>query len=348
MKITENNIISKSPLLYKFGVKQNAKKKWDSLAGSVVDKKTPAYQPLLFLLPALIVLTIFTIIPFIFSIFSSIFVIRDGKSVLSLETYSAVFNDPAFAVGFRNSLMFGIIVLPLKMGISLLISSCIATLVRAKAKGFWQTVFFLPYVTNIVAVSLTFVQFFSPNGLFNKIFGLGEVNYLSNTGIEAQSSFLPLVVVLVQGVWSGLAFNVLIFTTAMLVVDKNLYRSASVDGVNGVKQFFSITLPSIKSTTTFLVTLSIIGGIKIFPLALFENNTENAIQSGGSTIMLYVYKQTNSGDLPKASASAISLFLIGVIYSVVVRGGFKAISRASANVGEYNVWNKIKKTTKEI
>ncbi|WP_429997453.1 ABC transporter permease subunit, partial [Mycoplasmopsis bovis] len=75
-----------------------------------------------------------------------------------------------------------------------------------------------------------------------------------------------LIPLLVHGIWSGLAFNVLIFTTAMLSVDKNLYKSASIDGIGGIKQFFTITLPSIKSTTTFLITMGIISGNTLIPL----------------------------------------------------------------------------------
>ncbi|WP_429978061.1 ABC transporter permease subunit, partial [Mycoplasmopsis bovis] len=84
---------------------------------------------------------------------------------------------------------------------------------------------------------------------FNTIFNI-KVPWLEKGDAFAFEALFPL---LVHGLWSGLAFNVLIFTTAMLSVDKNLYKSASIDGIGGIKQFFTITLPSIKSTTTFLI-----------------------------------------------------------------------------------------------
>ncbi|NEU02938.1 sugar ABC transporter permease, partial [Escherichia coli] len=91
------------------------------------------------------------------------------------------------------------------------------------------------------------------------------------------------------------------------------------DGIGGIKQFFTITLPSIKSTTTFLITLGIINGIKVFPLALFNNRPNDAIVNGASTLMLYVYHMTKEGNDALASASAVMLFVIGFTYSLIIR-----------------------------
>lgn len=350
MKLTNNfwnRITGKSKSLYLYGVKKQAKNKPESLAGSIVDKRTATWKPFMLLLPTFIILGAFTILPLFYNIYYA-FVNRitapDGSyyETFTLEHMKSLFeSDPIFAVGIRNSLMYGLIVLPFVMGISLIISSAIATTVRARAKGFWQTIFFLPYITNIVAISLAFQQIFAKNGMFNAMFG-SDVAWLESGDAF---SLRPMLVMVTQGIWSGLAFNILIFTTAMLSVDKNLYRSASIDGIGGVKQFFNITLPSIKSTTNFLVTMGIIGGIKVFPLALFHNNASHAWTNGASTLMLYVYGKTGAGELQAAAASAISLFIIGITFSTIVRGGFKAIMRASNHLGEYNVWMKIKKSS---
>lgn len=329
----------KSPALSKVAMNKQANKKLQSLSESVVDKRTPAWKPLSMLLPTIIILLTFTIVPFIINLQSAFFVKNDdGISEFTFKNFSDLLADQAYAVGVRNALMYGLIVLPFVMTISLLISSCIASVYRKWARGIWQSIFFLPYMTNAVAVSLSFIQFFAPNGMFNTIFNI-KVPWLEKGDAFAFEALLPL---LVHGIWSGLAFNVLIFTTAMLSVDKNLYKSASIDGIGGIKQFFTITLPSIKSTTTFLITMGIINGIKVFPLALFNNRPLDAINNGASSLMLYVYHMTKEGKDALASASAIMLFVIGFTYSLIIRRGFNAVIHASINLGESNVWNKIK------
>ncbi|OAB49192.1 carbohydrate ABC transporter permease [Mycoplasmopsis gallinarum] len=325
--------------LSKYSAKKQAEIKAQSLSGSIIDKRTPAVQPLTILIPTLLIITLFTVVPLVLNIKNAFFIdLPDGTSQFTFQNFENVINDPAFAVAFRNSLIYGLIVLPFVMAISLLISSTIANVYRKWARGIWQTIFFLPYVTNAIAVSLSFIQLFDPNGLFNKAFNL-NVPWLESNDQFGFNALLPIII---QGIWSGLAFNVLIFTTAMLSVDKNLYRSASIDGIGTIKQFFTITLPSIKSTTTFLITMGIINGIKVFPLAIFNNQPSDAITNGASTLMIFVYRFTKAANYAYASSAALSLFIIGVIYSTLIRGGFNTILKVSQNLGEYNVWTRIK------
>ncbi|UUD35939.1 sugar ABC transporter permease [Mycoplasmopsis citelli] len=328
-KIT--NII---PFSYKWALNKisNFKK---SLSYSILDKKTNIFVPFLLLLPGIILLSGFTIIPMFLNIYNSFI---DSKGNFTLQNYSEILRDPNFALGVRNSFIYGIFTLPLVMIISLLISSIIAKLYRKYARGFWQTIFFMPYVTNGVAISLMFIQLFNSNGLLNQILGT-NIPWLESGN---ENSFYALIAIVINGVWSGLAFNILIYTTAMLSVDKNLYRSASIDGCSEIKQFFAITLPSIKGTINFIITLGIIGGLKVFPLALFQNRPADAFLNGGSSIMLYVYWATQTGRLALAGASSISLFIIGVSFSSIVRGGFLLAQVTLNNLGERNVWVKIK------
>ncbi|MFU2193219.1 carbohydrate ABC transporter permease [Mycoplasma sp. 4079] len=319
--------------MFNWSAKKQAKRK-STLSHTILDKKTPFWIPLLFLLPGVVLLSLFTITPLFINIYDSL---TTNSGDLTAKNYINVFTNQYFAIGVRNSFIYGLFVLPFVMIIALVVSSVIAKLYRKWAKGFWQTVFFMPYVTNAVAVSLAFIQLFGTFGLFNQILGR-NVPWLS-TGNPY--TFNALVAMIVNGIWSGLAFNILIFTTAMLGVDKNLYRSASIDGTGEVKQFFTITLPSIKSTINFLITLGIIGGLKVFPLALFENRPDAALNNGGSSLMMFVYYATSIGNRHLAGAASISLFIIGVIFSSMIRGGFFLMQLTLNNLGERNVWVKV-------
>ncbi|UUD34940.1 sugar ABC transporter permease [Mycoplasmopsis caviae] len=328
------------PFLLHFSLKKQAGRK-SAISGSVIDKRKPFIVPFLLILPGIIVLALFTLVPFIFNL---IYSFLTPNNSFTLQNFSDLFENREFAVGFRNSFIYGLLILPISMAVSLLVSSLIASIVRKRAQGFWQTIFFLPYVTNIVAVSLAFVQIFQKNGTFNTIFGL-NIGWLDPQEKDPAYAMTSIFVMIVNGVWNGLAFNILLFTTAMLSVDKNLYRSASIDGVSNFKQFFTITLPSIMKTITFIVTMGIINGIKVFPLALFENNPAAAINSGASTLMLYIFQWASDSSKKAANisgAASVMLFVIGVCYSTIIRGGFSTLTLASLNLGESNVWNKIK------
>ncbi|UBX97299.1 sugar ABC transporter permease [Mycoplasmopsis synoviae] len=315
--------------------KQSQGKK--TISSTVLDKKIPTWKTLLILSPAIFLLILFTVIPLIFNIQTSF---TDRANRFTLQNYVTTFTDIRFAIGFRNSFIYGILVLPFVMIISLVISSLIASLYRKYAKGIWQSVFFMPYITNSVAISLAFVQIFASNGILNQIIG-GNTPWLQTGNTQ---TFNALVALIINGVWGGLAFNILIFTTAMLGIDKNLYKSAAIDGCGGIKTFFTITIPSIKGTINFLITLGIIGGIKVFPLALFQNSPTDAVANGASTIMIYVYIVTQIGNFQLAGAASLSLFIIGIIYSSVIRGGFFTIQLSFTFLGERNVWVKVKNT----
>ncbi|MBU4689999.1 sugar ABC transporter permease [Mycoplasma zalophidermidis] len=335
--------------LFNFSINKQAKKN-NAISESVVDRRTPFIAALILILPALAVLITFSVVPFIINVKSTFTHVENINGVrtstwVGFGNVVDLFKQLKFAVGIRNSFIYGLLVLPISMIVSLLVSSLIATVIRKKLRGFLQTIFFLPYVTNIVAVSLAFVQIFQPDGQFNQIarwFGFkGNTPWLQATK-EGEVAFKALFVMLVNGVWGSLAFNILLFTTAMLSVDKNLYRSASIDGVGGTKQFFTITLPSINKTITFIMTMGIINGIKVFPLALFEMKPEQAFNAGASTIMLFIYYFVQQNNYELAGAASIILFIIGVSYSTIIRSGFRVLTLASINKGESDVWNKIK------
>ncbi|WP_025755621.1 carbohydrate ABC transporter permease [Mycoplasmopsis cricetuli] len=332
-----NNINKKLPFLHSWSIKKISQRK-SSLSYSVLEKKTNFWIPFLMLTPGIALILMFTIVPMFFNIYNSL---TDENGNLTGVNYLNVITDSRFALGVRNSFIYGIFTLPMVMIISLIVSSIIAKLYRNYARGFWQTVFFMPYVTNAVATSLVFIQLFSSNGLLNSAIGT-NTKWL-NSGDP--NTFNALIAIVINGIWNGLAFNILIYTTAMLSVDKNLYRSASIDGCSEIKQFFTITLPSIKGTINFIITLGIIGGLKVFPLALFENRPSNAFVNGGASIMLYVYLMTQNGDLQLSGAASISLFIIGVTFSSIIRGGFFMIQVTLNNLGERNVWVKTKNSS---
>ncbi|WP_033160876.1 carbohydrate ABC transporter permease [[Mycoplasma] collis] len=333
------NLKDKIFLYWKF--KKSKKTKVNNLG--ILNKKVFFGIPFSLLLPSILIILLFTIFPFIYSIIKSFSYnddLNDAFSVkVGFEAYRIVANDPFFQIAVRNSLIYAILALPLSLICSVLISAVIANLYKKWAKGFWQTVFFLPYVTNAVAISLAFVYLFDHEvGIINSVFGL-NTKWLAS---GESASYKPIIIILIYGIWKNLAFQILIITTAMLSVSKSIYKAATVDGASKLKQFFRITLPSINKTFNFLITIGILGGIKVFPLAIFENNISKAESNGGMTIMLYIYKAVKSGTYDLAGATTVILFSLGVAFSTVLKNSFKLIIYTSNKLGERNVLNKVK------
>lgn len=309
---------------------------------NIIDRKTPFWKPLLYLLPFLAIVFLFTILPFFMSLeqaFVSTDPNRHSVKIFGIRSFQIVITDPRFIIGFRNSLVYALISLPLTLLISISISAAISHIYSKLARGFWQTLFFLPYVTNGVAIAASFVYFFdSQIGIVN-LFSGSDTRWLDSGFYD---SWNPFFVILSNGVWSSLAFQIVLLTTAMLSVNKTLYKAASVDGAPRWKQFFKITLPTIKGTLNLIITLGIIGGIRVLPIAIFNNNTTAALSNGGSTIMLYIYSAIGESKYSIAGAATVYMFLIGISFTIILKNSIKLILIISTRTGERRVYNKIK------
>ncbi|AJR12377.1 ABC transporter permease [Mesomycoplasma dispar] len=310
----------------------------------ILDQKQPFWKPFLALLPSILVIFLFTFLPFLYSVSKSLSIEINhniaGNTRFGFDNFIDLITiDTNFHIAIRNSVIYSIVALPIGLIISLIIASTIASLHRKYARGFWQTVFFLPYVTSGIAVSVAFAYIFdSETGFINKLFGI-STRWL-NSGNP--SSLNALFVVLISGVWRSLAFEVLILTTAMLSVNPTLYKAAAIDGASPVRQFFKITLPSVSRTINFLITIGIIGGIKVFPIGIFPNETE-AISNGGSTLLIYIYKNVRgTPNFAQAGALTIYLFVFGVALSIVVKKFLSTIFLLADKISEKNVYYKIK------
>lgn len=324
--------------------KHRVRKQWAELG--VLDKSSPFWKPFLLLLPSILVIFLFTFLPFIYSLSKSVTVANNPNKASDVSfgfaNFTDIWNDPNFVVAIRNSVIYSVVALPITLMISLIVASTLASLHRKYARGFWQTVFFLPYVTSGIAVSIAFAFIFdsSRSGFINSITG-SETRWLESAD---RNSFKALFVILTSGVWRNLAFEILILTTAMVSVNPTLYKAASIDGASPLKQFFKITLPSVSRTINFLITIGIIAGIKVFPIGIFRNPGD-AFANGGNTLLLYIYSFVQSSQFGLAGAATLFLFIFGVALSVTVKQGLNLVVQIANKIGERNVYRKIKTST---
>lgn len=269
----------------------------------------------LYLLPALLFLGVFMVYPLV-DVF--IYSVEEGYNFAS-QTYwgvgaynfSYVLHDPYFLQAVKNTILLVAITVPLSTGLALLISVALSSI--QKLKDLFQTVFFLPYVTNTLAVGLVFMILFKKtpysDGLANLIlswFGMTPVDFIDGP------YWAKMFVLCFYTVWIVMPFKILILTSALASVSENYYNAARVDGTSRGRIFWKITLPMISPSLFYLVITGFIGAFKAYSdaVALFGVNL-NAAQM--NTIVGYVYDMLygNSGGYPSyASAAAIVLFSI--------------------------------------
>ena len=269
----------------------------------------------LYLLPAMAFLGVFMVYPLI-DVF--IYSFEEGYNSASQTyfgvgayNYSYVLHDPYFLQALKNTFILVAITVPLSTGIALLISVGLASI--KPLRNLYQTVYFLPYVTNTLAVGLVFMILFKQtpytDGLANLIigwFGAGPIDFIGGP------YWAKMLVLCLYTIWVVLPFKILILTSALASVNRDYYNAARVDGTSRWRIFSKITLPMISPTLFYLVITGFIGAFKAYSdaVALFGTDL-NASEM--NTIVGYVYDMLygNSGGYPSyASAAAIILFAI--------------------------------------
>ena len=273
------------------------------------------YKGFLYLLPAFLFLGFFLIYPlidvFVYSFQENYNFASQTYTGVGLYNYQYVLRDPYFLQALKNTFLLVVITVPLSTGLALLISLCLSSI--QKLRDLFQTVFFLPYVTNTLAVGLVFMILFKKtaysdgfiNLLLNAV-GISSVDFLSGP------YWAKMLVLCLYTVWIVMPFKILILTSSLASVNEQYRSAARIDGASRSRIFWRITLPMISPSLFYLIITGFIGAFKAYSdaVALFGTDLNAA---GMNTIVGYVYDMLygNSGGYPSyASAAAILLFSI--------------------------------------
>lgn len=274
-----------------------------------------SHKAWLYLLPSLLLLGAFLVYPLIDVL---IYSVEEGFNFASqtyfgvgLYNYSYVLHDPYFLQAVENTFVLVIITVPLSTGLALLISAGLSSI--QPLRKLYQTIYFLPYVTNTLAVGLVFMVLFQKteytDGLVNLMlawFGAGPIDFINGP------HWAKMFVLCFYTIWVVMPFKILVLTGALASVNPDYYKAARVDGTPRRRIFFRITLPLISPMIVYLVITGFIGAFKAYSdaVALFGTDLNAA---GMNTIVGYVYDMLygDSGGYPSyASAAAIILFVI--------------------------------------
>lgn len=269
---------------------------------------------LVFILPAMIPLLIFWVIPVIWSgglSFTDWDMMSERINFMGLKNYTSLLRDPKFGKVLWNTLVFAVgSTLP-----SIIIGLLVALAMNGtrKGTGIYRTVIFAPYITPMVAVSVVWSWIFEPRvGILNfilELFGLPGLEW-------TQSSDTAMLSVLIVTVWKSIGWTMIFYMEAIRKVPQTLLEAAAIDGANGFWKFWKITLPIISPTTFFLIIMSTISSLQAYDQ--IQVLTQGGPAGATRTLLYYYYQEAfrnfNTG---KASAVAIVLVIITVVLSLV-------------------------------
>lgn len=274
---------------------------------------------LLFILPGIIMLTIFIIFPFFMSFGLSFtnqrLISKLPTKFIGFENYERLFGDKVFIQSLLNNFLFAVIVVPIQTSLAL----GMAMLVNKKIKGvkIFRTVYFMPTVTTMAVVAVIWSFLYNPEGLINNFFH--TISFGNWTTVDFLNDPLwafPSIMLL--SIWQGAGFQMLIFLAGLQEIPYSLYEAATIDGAGSWKKFTNITLPQLKNTTSFVLISTTILALRLFDQVQIMTN--GGPRNATMTVILHLY---NSGfqkqKVGYASAMTVVFFLIVLGISIFQR-----------------------------
>lgn len=269
----------------------------------------PENQPKawLFLLPSLVIIFMFSIYPLFRSFYMSF---QKGTLInqqyAGLENYKQVLSDPVFHKAMKNTALFAFAVVPISLVLSLGIAWVIFE--KVKHKSFFETIFFMPYVTSTIAIGIVFRYFFNGSyGMINyllSVVGLPAVNWLDDVSMSMTT-------LIIFGIWTSLAFNIIILLAGLRNIDPEHYKIAKLFGASDGEIFRRITFPQLIPTLAFLLTVNLIGAFKVYTQVYALFGGQPGIAKSATTAVYYIYDKFHVAGRPGiAMAATVILFVV--------------------------------------
>ncbi len=269
-----------------------------------------------FIAPAMSFLVIFLFIPLVIAVYLSFtrYDLLTAPEWVGTQNYEALFQDPLFWRGLRNSFIY-LIVTP----ILIFLSICLAIVANRNLRGIYifRTVYYIPAVTSVVAVGMIFEFVFAePSGLINGVLlTLGWIDKPINFLTHPDSTLISIMMVTI---WRGIGFYMIVFLAALQAVPEELYEAAAIDGANRLQQHRYITVPGIRPSIIFVAIISSISALKIFEEVWVMTDGSAGLLDSALTLMFYLYRQGFVNlELGYAASIAVVFTLITLTFSLL-------------------------------
>ena len=300
----------------------------------MVDSKQQ-WKAWLYLSPAIILLLVFTVWPIFNTVRMSLLEGYSGLEAKGGAVFAFGFGNfvkvvqyQGFLKCLKNTVLICILTVPISSFLALIIAVCLNSI--KPLQKFLQTIFFLPYVTNSIAIGMVFNAMFTrvglgdliqTQGIINNIlslFNVGPYNFVNVGSTWGANMF----VVCTYIVWNAIPFKILVLLGGLQNVNKQYYEAAKIDGTSKTRTFFRITVPLVSPMLAYVIITSFIGGFKEYSsiVGIFGDGMGPGGNGQMNTIVGYVYNMLPKSNL--GNASAASLILFGIILIVTAINGY--------------------------
>ncbi|MBP3901959.1 MAG: sugar ABC transporter permease [Blautia sp.] len=272
--------------------------------------------PFVFVLPFLLSLIIFWAYPLITGIIMSFQDITfGGRTFVGVKHYTKLMQDKFFRTAVLNSVEYMVLTIVLLIPIPMMLAVLLESRLT-KAKGVWKVIMYIPALTSVVISGMLFRMMFSEaaGSQMNQL-----MDFLGKTPIAwLKSKPTAWVALLLLCMWRWTGVNMLYFISGLKAVDTSIYESADIDGANARQKFWYLTLPLIKPTTIYVVTISVYAGLSMFLESFMLWNGNSSPKNIGLTIVGYLYKRgIEKNDMGYACAVGVVLMIIALAINII-------------------------------
>lgn len=275
------------------------------------------FKALLYLAPMLAIIFTFNIYPifrsFMMSFYAEYNFFQNIVGRYGLDNFQEIMADDQFWLAIRNTFIFVLGVVPTSIVISLSVAIMLNKI--KLLSGFFRSIYFLPFVTSTVAISIVWSWIYHGRyGLMNYLlsqFGFDPIAFIT-------SPDYAMLALIIMAVWRGLGFNIILFLVGLNNIDETYYAAAKIDGAKEINRFFNITLPLLGPTTFLVSVMGVINSFKVFDevYALFQSRPGPA--RSALTVVYYIFQKFyEENQYGVAAAAGIVLFLIILVFTLI-------------------------------
>ncbi|MGL1890969.1 MAG: sugar ABC transporter permease [Spirochaetaceae bacterium] len=284
-------------------------------------RREKMFYPVGLIVPAIIVFTLFTIIPVLMSLvysFTDWNIMRlDEPEFRGLLNYQRLFSDPIFLRSLGNTLLFAFSTTFLKTIFGLLLA--IILIKKVPGNGLFRTLFYLPCVLSATVVGILYKAILASNGLLNNgLAGIG-LGFLSFDWLSTYATAMISAILIETWMWSG--FNMIIFIAGLQAIPRDYYEAAEMEGAGKLTTFFNITIPLLVPAFTVVITLCITGGLRVFDIIYVLTNGGPGFDT--QVMNTFAFRAFGQGLLGESSAASILLAIIVVTISFILNHTLK-------------------------
>jgi len=269
----------------------------------------------LFMMPAILVLLTFVILPIVWAVFLSLHKVQLLGGIkyefIGFRNFMHLVEDERVWIALQNTVEYVAIVVPIQTILALVLAVTLNSGIRGK--NWWRILYFLPTVTSSAVLTLIFMWIYNTNGLLNDFLafvGLPTYNWLGDPAVALKG-------IMIMNIWSTAPFYMVIYLAALQDIPQSLYEAAELDGANDWQKFIHVTIPMLKPVTFFVVAMGIIGTFQLFDQSYIFSNGNGGPNNATLTVVLLIY-QAVFRNLQMGYGAAIAFLLATVIIIITL------------------------------